>query len=100
MPHLLPGRIRTPTYQRALHPRAHQFSTLHVPQGSLERFEIRVGILTCEILDLELAHLLISDPEIHRVTVVEEKYSPALPAETIVNAANAKLVGNQQDQLG
>ena len=39
-----------------------------------------LGILTCEILELEFAHLLISDPEISRVTVVEEDYSQALTA--------------------
>ncbi len=39
-----------------------------------------LGILTCEILELEFAHLLISDPEITRVTVVEDEYSQALTA--------------------
>ncbi len=39
-----------------------------------------LGILTCEILELEFAHLLISDPEIQRVTVVEEEYSQTLAA--------------------
>ena len=39
-----------------------------------------LGILTCEILELEFAHLLISDPEIHRITVVEEEYSKTLTA--------------------
>lgn len=39
-----------------------------------------IGILTCEILELEFAHLLISDPKIHRVTVVEEEYSQTLTA--------------------
>jgi hypothetical protein len=39
-----------------------------------------LGILTCEILELEFAHLLVSDPEIQRVTVVEEEYSQTLTA--------------------
>lgn len=39
-----------------------------------------LGILTCEILELEFAHLLISDPEIQRVTVVEEEYAQTLMA--------------------
>jgi hypothetical protein len=39
-----------------------------------------LGILTCEILELEFAHLLISDPEILRITVVEEEYSKTLTA--------------------
>ncbi len=39
-----------------------------------------LGILTCEILELEFAHLLVSDPEITRVTVVENDYSRTLTA--------------------
>jgi hypothetical protein len=39
-----------------------------------------LGILTCEILELEFAHLLISDPEIQRVTVVEEECAQTLTA--------------------
>ena len=39
-----------------------------------------LGILTCEILELEFAHLLIADPEVGRVTVVEDEYSHTLTA--------------------
>ncbi len=39
-----------------------------------------LGILTCEILELEFAHLLTSDPEITRVTVVEDEYSQTMTA--------------------
>jgi hypothetical protein len=34
-----------------------------------------LGILTCEILELEFAHLLRSDPEIQKITVVEDEYA-------------------------
>jgi hypothetical protein len=37
-----------------------------------------LGILTCEILELEFAHLLRSDPEIRKITVVEDEYSAEL----------------------
>jgi hypothetical protein len=37
-----------------------------------------LGILTCEILELEFAHLLRSDPEIRSITVVEDEYSAEL----------------------
>jgi hypothetical protein len=37
-----------------------------------------IGILTCEILELEFAHLLRSDPEIRKITVVEDDYSAEL----------------------
>ncbi len=37
-----------------------------------------LGILTCEILELEFAHLLRSDPEIRKITVVEDDYSTEL----------------------
>ena len=40
-----------------------------------------IGILTCEILELEFAHLLGSDPEIGRVTVIEDEYSETLIAQ-------------------
>jgi hypothetical protein len=34
-----------------------------------------LGVLTCEILELEFAHLLRSDPEIRKITVVEDEYA-------------------------
>jgi len=34
-----------------------------------------LGVLTCEILELEFAHLLASDPEVSRVTVLDNIYS-------------------------
>ena len=37
-----------------------------------------LGILTCQILELEFAHLLRSDPEIRRISVVEDEYSAEL----------------------
>lgn len=37
-----------------------------------------VGILTCEILELELAHLLASDIEVNRISVVETERSARL----------------------
>lgn len=37
-----------------------------------------LGILTCEVLELEFAHLLVRDPEIRRITVIEDKRSKRL----------------------
>ncbi|MBI5582824.1 MAG: DUF1638 domain-containing protein [Deltaproteobacteria bacterium] len=37
-----------------------------------------LGILTCEILELEFAHLLRSDSEIRKITVIEDDYSAEL----------------------
>jgi hypothetical protein len=34
-----------------------------------------IGVLTCEILELEFAHLLARDPDVARVTVLEDTYS-------------------------
>jgi len=34
-----------------------------------------LGILTCEILELEFAHLLVEDPEVTRITVLEDNRS-------------------------
>lgn len=34
-----------------------------------------LGILTCEILELEFAHLLTGDPDIARITVLDDPYS-------------------------
>jgi hypothetical protein len=37
-----------------------------------------LGVLTCEILELEFAHLLATDPEVARVTVLEDSRSARL----------------------
>src|SRR5512146_2656097 len=34
-----------------------------------------LGILTCEILELEFAHLLTRDPDTPRITVLDDTYS-------------------------
>ena len=34
-----------------------------------------LGVLTCEILELEFAHLLVKDPEVARITVLEDSRS-------------------------
>lgn len=39
-----------------------------------------LGILTCEILELEFAHLLKGDPDIERVTILEDCHSARLVA--------------------
>lgn len=37
-----------------------------------------IGILTCEILELEFAHLLTGDPDVARITVLEDAHSTRL----------------------
>ena len=37
-----------------------------------------IGILTCEILELEFAHLLKTDPDVARTTVIEDAFSERL----------------------
>ena len=37
-----------------------------------------MGILTCEVLELELAHLLASDIEVNRISVIETERSARL----------------------
>ncbi len=48
-----------------------------------------LGILTCEILELEFAHLLVRDPEVARITVLEDIQSARL-----VEAFQSKGSGN------
>lgn len=48
-----------------------------------------LGILTCEILELEFAHLLVKDPEVTRITVIEDsrsaRFIEALNSEGVEN---------------
>ena len=37
-----------------------------------------LGIITCEVLELEFAHLLRNDPEVLAVTILENQYSEKL----------------------
>jgi len=49
-----------------------------------------IGILTCEILELEFAHLLFTDPDLSRITVLEDIRSACL-IETLESKAVQKL---------
>jgi hypothetical protein len=48
-----------------------------------------LGVLTCEILELEFAHLLVKDPEVARITVLEDSRSARL-----IEALESKGVEN------
>jgi hypothetical protein len=48
-----------------------------------------LGVLTCEILELEFAHLLATDPEVAQITVLEDSRSARL-----LEAIEAEGVGN------
>ncbi|MCC6347381.1 MAG: hypothetical protein IT388_09380, partial [Nitrospirales bacterium] len=37
-----------------------------------------IGVLTCQVLELEWAHLLTRDPDVARITVLEEGHSSGL----------------------
>jgi len=47
-----------------------------------------LGVLTCEILELEFAHLLAADPGLARVTVLEDKHSARLIGALAVHGVN------------
>jgi hypothetical protein len=49
-----------------------------------------LGIVTCEILELEWAHLLSSDPDIDAVTVVDDDFSKGF-IDAIVPAASYRF---------
>ncbi len=52
-----------------------------------------LGILTCEILELEFAHLLRSDKDVQRITVLEDERSARLIEELdSVRGGNLKLI--------
>jgi hypothetical protein len=46
---------------------------LEIPRGEIQMAVM--GVLTCEILELEFAHLLVEDPEVTRITVFEDNRS-------------------------
>ena len=48
-----------------------------------------LGIITCEVLELEFAHLLRNDPEVLAVTILENQYSEKL-AEIITRETKIK----------
>jgi hypothetical protein len=56
-----------------------------------------LGILTCEILELEFAHLLISDSDIQQVTVVENEYSEMLTALLEASGLRPRRVKRSED---
>lgn len=67
-----------------------------------------LGILTCEILELEFAHLLRFDPEIRKITVVEDDYSaelirilekPGLPVERIDRSGDFTRSRNERFEV-
>jgi len=49
-----------------------------------------LGILTCEILELEFAYLLKTDPNIERITIVENQHSQRL-IEALASAGTSKV---------
>ena len=48
-----------------------------------------LGVLTCEILELEFAHLLVKDHEVARITVLDDsrsaRFIEALNSESVEN---------------
>ena len=48
-----------------------------------------LGIITCEILEREFAHLLAGDPQIQAITILENRFSQVL-TETITRQARIK----------